>query len=337
MDCLNNLIGVNNVCTPQTPLSGLYLNHLAAISIKAVTASAGAEYKTAIDLINTKIDLAKELLRNQITTHFADRVRHTSLVEFDTVGYWEDDLQVIVKEDKLKGINLLIDKSSYLELFVYRFALHLKDAITLNVQVWDLISGTQLDSIAVTTVANTPTYVEVNKTYKTQKQRLNLAFLIDANLSDIYETNLSRGNRNCNDCSDGFVSQNPFAKVRGIEMDSTAVKVNENLISSSSVTGGLSVEYSVKCSIENFICQYKTSIALPMLYMVASLLMEEMQYSDRLNSIVTIRNKTNKELKEDYEFKWREALDNLLKRMVLPKNDICFTCNQKIRKVQAIP
>lgn len=338
LDCLDNIIGIDKVCTPSTSISGLNINQLPGITVRALDAGANEEIKSAQEFFNGKIDLAKSILRNQIESHFSDKIVHESLVEHETLGYWTDNLQLVAKEvSKLKGIQLEIDRSAYTELYVHSIWLQLKDAITTDIEIWDIISGTKLDTISITTVADTPTQVEVNKTYKSNKQKLNLIAVIDSGISDTYKTTLTAGRGQCLDCSNGFGFRNNVLRARGIEINSASPKTLTNLSASASSTNGMSIVYSVKCCIDNFICHYNKTFGLPLLYLTGSLIMDEMKHSDRYNTFITIRKANNEELQEEYEFKYREALDNLLENMMLPDNDCCFRCGSRIKQVQRIP
>lgn len=338
LDCLDNIIGIDKVCTPDNSISGLDIGMLPGISIKALDSAANSEIKNAQEFFNEKIKLAKLVIRNRIESHFSDKIVHESLVEHETLGYWTDNLQLVSKEaGKLKGIQLEIDRSAYTELYVESIWLQLKEAITIDIEIYDIISGTKLDTIPITTVANVPTQVEVNKSYRSNKQKLNLIAVIDSSVSDTYKTTLTEGRGQCVDCNNGFGFRNNVLRARGIEILSGAVKTLNNLKASRSSTNGMSIAYSVQCSIDNFICLYNKALALPLLYLVGSLIMDEIKHSDRYNTFITIRKAKNEELQEEYEFKYREALDNLLENMILPDNDCCFRCGSKIKQIQRIP
>jgi hypothetical protein len=333
MDCFDNLIGIHRSCNETEPSSGLWIQDLEGINLSVANAATDNETISGITLIEEKITFAQNAIAATIRNQMASKVRAGSILQNDTVGFYRDNLRVVSAEaGKLKGIRVKITNHSYLEFFLSRLFLKLEDAVTTNVYVYDLLSDTLLDTISITTVAKKATPVLVNKSYLTNKQRLHLFICYDSSVSDTYETTLN--NASCSNCT-GSDYSNKYISFSGCSMDSSDQKIDSNLTSISG-SNGMSLEYSLNCSIEPFICNMGNQLAWPLLHKVGAEIMKELIASRRLNSVVTIDKATNEMLRDKFEAEYMASMSAILDNMKLP-TDICFKCNQPVRKAVAIP
>ena len=99
---------------------------------------------------------------------------------------------------------------------------------------------------------------------------------------------------------------------------------------------GLSLTYSLNCTFDPFLCSIKNLLAIPLAYKAGELILNNMLYSKRTNSIVNVFNSDHKELAQLYADKYQFEMEDILKRVKLP-NDLCFECNQKGRFVTNLP
>ncbi len=334
MNCFDNIIGIHNLCTPVTPTSGFYIQDLRGINLSVANAATDNETMSGVKLIQEKITFSQNAILAHLRTHLADKLQINSIIQNDTVGYYRDNLTSIPLEvGKLKGIKVRCDQYPYLEFSPTKIYLKLAQSITTNIFVYDLTTDTLLDTIEITTVANVPTAVLVNKSYFTNKQRLHLFIGIDAGVSNTFETNTTRMS-SCYSCNGGVYS-NRYISFQGAMIDSSAQKLDINTVGNNG-TNGLSIEYSLNCSLEPFLCNMGNQIAWSLLHKVGSELMKELTASRRLNSIINIDKGTNELLQKEYEEEYMASMSALLNNMKVP-NDICFNCNSKIRKAVAIP
>lgn len=333
MDCYDNLIGIHNQCTPVVPSSGFYIQDLPGINLKVANAAIDGETKSGLTLIQEKMTFAQNVIVAHIKTQASSKLRATSILSNETVGYYKDNLVSVATESgKLKGIKIKANQFPYLEFFISKLYLKLSAAVTTNIYVYDLMNDTLLDTIPITTVAKTPTVVLLNKGYLTNKQRLHLFIGIDSDVASTYETNLMPSG--CHSCNGGVYS-NRYVSFSGASIGSAAQKIETN-ISSNSGTNGLSIEYSLNCSIEPFVCNMGNQIAWALLHKTGAEIMKELIVSRRLNSIVNIDKGTNESLRDEYEAEYMASMSALLDNMKFP-TDICFSCNSRIRKTVAIP
>jgi hypothetical protein len=333
MNCLDNLIGIHRSCNEETPSSGLYIQDLSGITLSVANAGIGNETISGLKLIEDKITFSQNAILAALRMQLANKIRVNSIINNDTAGFYKENLTVVnLEADKLKGIVVKANQYPYLEFYLSTVYLKLATAVTTNVYVYDLMTNTLLDTIEVTTVARTPVAVTVNKAYQTKKQKLQLFICVDSSVANTYETNM--GTQNCSSCASGGYS-NRYISFSSGQIETADQKIDSN-ITSNTGTNGLSINYSLNCSLEPFLCNMGNQIAWSLLHKVGAEIMDELIASRRLNSIVTIDKATNELLRERYNNEYMASMSALLANIQLP-NDICFNCNSKIRKAVAIP
>jgi hypothetical protein len=333
MNCLDNLIGIHRSCNEETPSSGLYIQDLSGITLSVANAGIGNETISGLKLIEDKISFSQNAILAALRMQLANKIRVNSIINNDTVGFYKENLTVVnLEAGKLKGIVVKANQYPYLEFYLSTIYLKLASAVTTNVYVYNLMTNTLLDTIAVTTVVGVPVAVTVNKAYQTNKQKLQLFICVDSSEANTYETNM--GTQNCSSCASGGYS-NRYISFSSGQIGTADQKIDQN-ISSNTGTNGLSINYSLNCSLEPFLCNMGNQIAWSLLHKVGAEIMDELISSRRLNSIVTIDKATNEALREKYNNEYMASMSALLANIQLP-NDICFNCNSKIRKAIAIP
>ncbi len=334
MNCFDNIIGIHNLCTPVTPSSGFYIQDLRGINLSVANAATDNETMSGVKLIQEKITFSQNAILAHLRTQLADKLKINSIIQNDTIGFYRDNLtSVALESGKLKGIKVRCDQYPYLEFSPIKIYLKLAQSITTDIFIYDLTTDTLLDTIPITTVASVPTAVLINKSYFTNKQRLHLFIGIDSGVSNTFETNISRMS-SCHSCNGGVYS-NRYITFQGVQINKADQKIDIN-IQGNNGTNGLSIEYSLNCSLEPFLCNMGNQIAWPLLHKVGSELMKELTASRRLNSIINIDKGTNELLQKEYEEEYMASMSALLNNMKVP-NDICFNCNSRVKKGYAIP
>lgn len=324
MECLDGLIGIRGICTPDTPDSIYYINDLPGISIKEVDAALNSESASAVELITQKLEEAGNLISTRIQTLFQPRFKGTSIISNSVIGYTQDNLQTVgTATGYLIGKQIEILEGDYLELFISRVGLHMASTGTTNVLVYDLIQNKLLDTIPVVTVADEVSYVDVYKSYKRQGQKLNL--FIGYAYASSYKTILSRNN--CSSCT-GQVYQNPYIRFSNKQILSSDTKIQDNLVGGSE--DGLILQYSINCSFEPFICSIRHLLAAAIRWKAGELLVMEMIYSKRNNSYINIYGEDHTELLAAYSASYEAEMKNITQNMKLP-NNICYQCNKRVK------
>jgi hypothetical protein len=223
----------------------------------------------------------------------------------------------------LIGKQIEIWEGDYLEFFLSRVGLHMTATGNVSVYVYDLIQNKLLDTLTVSAVAGEVSYLDVYKSYKTNGQKLNL--FIGYTYAAGYNTILSHNN--CSSCT-GQVYSNPYIKFSNRRILSASTKIHDNLESGSE--DSLTLQYSVNCTNENFICSIKHLLAEAIWWKAGELLATELRFSKRLNSVINFYMEDHDKLIEAYGAGADKAIANVLQNMVVPDN-ICFTCNKRLK------
>jgi hypothetical protein len=335
MSCLDNIIGIDKKCSPDTPSSGLYLQNLPGVTVKLADVAADEETASGVDLINEKITYAKDQILQDVREYLLPHMKVNSVIESETVGYYHDNLESVAADvGYRKGIQIKIDHYPYLEFYINSIKLQSASSGATSIYIYNLTTGKLLDTIAITTVADVPTEVIVQKAYKTDKQKLNLFIAIDG-AATTYKSSLSYGQvtGSCTSCSGGY--RNSYAVFNNIMISSGGAFIESNK-RSTTYTSGLSVNYSINCSIENFVCNMSNLFAWPILQNTGAELMRELMFSRRLNSIIIIDKAKNEQMREEFDAEYVKSMDRILKNISIP-DDVCFKCKQRVKNVVRVP
>lgn len=336
MSCLDNVIGIKSTCTTTTGLSNFYIEDI-GITADYAGQFINSEYASGIEFVRDKIRLATDLVRNTIINNFSDSINVKSLIDSKMLGDYQDSLQLKAGSvSTLGGISLrLINYNSYFNVFVNQVSIQISTTQTIPVFVYDLISGELIDTINIDAVANTIITKIVNKTYSSPKRKLDLIFVYDTEGINSNSCYLDYAG-GCGSCS-GWRYSNSYIESTPISLNESAYKIRSSLTSSSH-TFGLSINYSVQCSIDNWICEIANLMALPILYKSGMEIMNYcILYSNRQNAAINIHAERNKDALSHFTQAYNNEMEATIKKINLPKNDICFKCNDFIMSAIILP
>ncbi len=335
MGCLNNVIGISRKCTTDVPSSGQFIEDLEGIELDFANAVAKKDQESGIEMIEKKIDRAELVIKNDINRHLSNIIRQDSLLEFETAGFLLDNLQPVASEAFKKGLRLEVDQGGYRSLHIHSIGLWLDAAIGTNIELFDLLTGKVIDTFAITTVADELTTIIVDRTYLSNSQKVNYAFLYDASLAGTFKTSLNGDRECCRKTGDNSI-HNAFTITQGIKILDASPKISNNLVSGDG-SEGMVLNYSLKCAVDNFLCHNSDSFALALLYKTAELLVKEAVFSPRQNYITLSMHDLNKDLEEDYGNLYRDAIKNVTTNMRIPSDRKCFHCAPPIKKQLELP
>lgn len=333
--CFTDIIGYKGKCSTTTPSSGLYIEDI-GITSKECDFYINSEYRNGDELIADKIDFATTLLRKTIANHFSSYINTKSLIDSQLLGHYADGLNLKTGvASRLGGISLTLNNSqSYYDVYVNSVSLQISTSQDVPVLVYNLVTGELLDTITITCVANKISTSYVNKTYSSNKRKLDLIFVYDT--EGISSNTTSLNYDGCSSCK-GYVYSNAFISSQPVYLDESDSKIRTSLTSTNH-TYGLSINYSIKCSLENWMCEISNMMALPLLYKVGVEIMNyAVMYSNRQTSSVNVDAERNKERLAAYQQSYSEALDTTIKKINIPKYDKCFKCEEYLRSAIILP
>lgn len=334
--CLDNLIGVKNSCSDITGDSGININDLPGMTIKMADGVISNEYQSGVEMVKRKIELAGIAIKNELSNFLAPNMRSRSIIDNEVIGHYLQDRQLhSLEAGKYQGIQVRIEQYPYFEFFVNQLSFFGDATIGFDVLIWDLIEGKQIDTIRVNAIADEITTVDVFKSYPTNRQKLNLAFIYDAGITNSFKSSLINGS-DCFDCTGIMSHRNRWLTANGVKFTQAATITNST-VKGIGHTSGLSITYSLNCALDNFLCSVKNRLAYPLAYKAGALIMEEVMYNNtRINSFVTIHKDMAAEARESYLFNYESAMKELFGSIVL-KDNICFPCNSAVKSISRVP
>lgn len=328
MSCFDNIIGIKRTCDSTEPVSGLYLNDLAGLTIRDADAAISDEYASSLRMIKAKINLATNLVKNHLRAGSTKLLARTT-IENGVVGIYQENKIILSENGKLKGIQIRLKNYPYFSILISSISFYAHETKNINVYIYDLVTGQKLDTFPVSTTAGQVVSIVVNKKYGVESKTIELFICTDSDIS-FNQATLSKGH--CNGCSNTF--SNAYTYLSYSETSATEV-ISANLQGGQS-TGGISVSYSLECSLDTFICSMAGTLGMPILYKTASLVLEEMVVSKRQNAVIGVYKEDHEELMAKYESEFISSMGAIFNNMKTP-NDICFHCNSSIKTVAFAP
>lgn len=341
LDCFQDLISIRGGCDDVIPTSGLYMDEI-GLSLNNLDEFVTKDYKDSYDLFGRKRDFAMEVIAKQIHNHLSSKYLSNTLLEGQRNGFYQDNLQLISGASGIrKGLNLELQNcDSYVDLYLSEISLQVNYTGEVKVFIYDLMTGILRDTITINAVAKDVVTVYPAKTYTSWRKKLNLLFVtkaVDAQnnevvLDAVKATVTSSGT--CSDC----VGNHSLVRTKAVTIPEASEKIKSNLQNSSD-TGGLSVVYSLNCNHKQWLCSHSQSIALPLLYKTGAELMlfAQVAMNERVNTLTFANGDKLEQRLLQYEGKYAEAMDNLLRHIKPPSDSRCFSCNRTIVKTVALP
>jgi hypothetical protein len=326
---------MRNVCAGIEPTSGLYLDD---IDVTKQEAASYVEGVTVQELVESKINFSARLVAQEINNGFLAAIRTKSVVDYGRLGYYADNMPVYTGvNNTYKGVNIrFCNEQSHLDLYISKLSLFTAFTGNIDVEVWDMLTSTQLETITVAVTANQSTTIDINKKYTTNNKRLDLAFIYDSTGVNSYRSDLlSSGCSSCN-LRNNYYSINYFTDARGVQLP-VGGNIIQGSITPTSDTGGLAIQYSVSCNYEEWLCQMGNVVAMPLLFKTAAEIMAYAMRTKRFNDRAQNDRAHIEQRRDFYELKYRELMDNVTKNIKLPKDTLCFTCSERIKTVITLP
>lgn len=332
IDCFNNLVGIRTDCGDQVVSdSGYYLQDLPFINLK-VADSIVTTQDSGYALMQEKLNIAGNYLISDVRTRMLPYFKNRSIIDNQILGYHMDNMNVIPAEEKLKGIQLKIVQYPFLSVYLSSLSLFVGITGEVDVFVYDLTQSKLLDTITVEAIENEIVQVNIHKEYQTNGQVLNLFICYDATDVPSYQTTTFNqvygGNRGCRGCGTrkNIANEYVYAYAKEIPLETQVI---QNNLQESGDTGGLSITYSLSCSLDRWVCQNRNAFGFALLQRAGVEILRELAMSNRINSIVTLQKDAAAALQVDMMNDYNVAMDNALKNVDIP-NDVCFSCRNRI-------
>lgn len=327
MGCFDNIIAIRGNCTDTVPTSGFYLDNI-DLHRNEIEKFIQNPYNDVDSFVADKTAFAINTVSNTIYTQYQERYLSNTIINSERIGFAQDNLQLKTGANALRGIEVeLCNYTSSVDFYMNELSLFIDVSGATNVFVYDLLQNKLLDTISVTAVAGEVVTVYPQKTYKSNRKKLHLFIGYDSTgINSYYTTEYKTG---CTTCKNSNSSR--WLNINGAQVLAASQKISSNLTSVGH-TSGLSVNYSLTCNHEDWICVNSRSLALPILYRTAADIMHyAINTSERFNSRTNVDIEELKSKRDYYEANYNKQLESVSSRMLLPNDRVCFYCNDRMR------
>jgi hypothetical protein len=270
------------------------------------------------------IELGRQEIVQQFRTYLAPFRRAVSVIENQTAGILPRDRQTLAVS-KLGGWKVRVRSGDYLKFDLHSITLFWNTSATVDVKVYNLLTGNLLDTFSVNAQANMPTEKIVSKSYQGNDILLGI---VTAGSGQPFRVDSS----GCATCP----HKTEYVWMTPGEIDSGDAITDANMDSASHAYG-MQLNYSVSCDIEPFICNMSPELAWPLMEAsAAQVFTTVLGEMERWNTYVTI-NRSKAEFWQQYhQGRFEQSMKDILRNMVVPEC-ACFSCNSFIRKRTQIP
>lgn len=298
------------------------------ISVKALDNIATAEKKNFRKVWNDIQARAVRLFKHELLNALSDRVRVSLSYSTDRFGQFPNEYIPIDNSGNFIGLRIYGNLYQYFNLNFFDFDFYANAAVTgAKFYLYDVNQSKLLKEITVDLLQGFNT-IPINFEFSEPRYQTSTLFLYyDA---DLLDSVTSLGNYPESSFEDRRVY------VTGARVNGKGA-VNINTVVSSSGSSGMSLRYSIACSLDAYICTIRGEYLMPFVYLLCAEFIKEKLHTDRLNrytSDMTIDE--GSALITDYEIKFRGQLNTLIYNTKIPHNQ-CFTCNERIQQTYAKP
>jgi len=313
MGCFDSVVALKELCTEDTPFSGVYLNDI-GITRSFIESIITSDYSGINEFVESKTNHAINVIKNAIHGRYGNKINSSTLIHDHRLGYTQANMTTQTGSG-WKGIQMTLNNfSNYINLELSQISLHVTTNGTINVLVYDLFQNKLLETIPVTAVAGQVVTVFPHKVIQSDGKPLNLFIGYNATGIDSYTTYI-RENQCCGitSCTTSFMTSKGVTNTTGtfIDEDMTAI----------AHTAGFSMVYSLNCDPFSWMCSYARVLALPIAYKIASeMYLHGIQnaLNSRSSNNVNLNVDSMKEVQAFHEMQFREQLDAVLHNMSVP-------------------
>jgi len=325
--CLEQLVGLNE-CTTEF---GYALNQL-GLSPKQLDELLDDSYPNVEDMVDAMKNIAAKRLIADVTSGIPGSIKVNSMIENGSAGIFDDDKKTKTGGD-FRGIRMQVRNSSeFVNLVINSVSLFLNHSGAITVRIIDLTSGQNVGTVELTAVAGEIVKVPCEISLPSSRQNIRLAVVYDATGITSYNTTIF--NNGCSNCGGGSQFTSAYFSITGITATSPFLYQNTQVAQH---TGGLSIEYSLQCATELWLCSARSLLGLPMLYATAVSIYEyaifnTSQFSDQK----TINFERNQQRYAIAQTEYQDKLQKVINSIQYPQGR-CFVCDGRVSIISRLP
>lgn len=315
MNCLTDYIGLRG-CSTTTPPSGLYVNDLPGISLKAIVSLTNEEEKTYLDLW----DMIQRRAQSRFSLDVREQMQKSYKIKSINQGINVDGYSAgtgtfptlatygFTIEYDTMDTGFVPSPLSYIHIQQIKFYSEISGNYALD---FINIDANQTIQTIVVTLTPGVNIIEVNTTF-TNVARLFVGIALDAS-SDY--TSIKAPSSYWTGCCG--------ALVRGASYNGVQASFGNELY-------GFSPIFTVGCSWDGLICQNKNIFSRAFWYLTGIEVLTEILYSTKLNQFTTVNLQKANDLRAEYQVEYMKALDQICSGMTLDC-DCCLECSGSVQ------
>ena len=313
MNCLTDYIGLRG-CSSTTPASGLYVNDLPGISLKAIVSLTNEEEKTYLELW----DMIQRRAQSRFSLDVREQMQKSYKIKSINQGVNVDGYSAgtgtfptlatygFTIEYETMDTGYVPSPLSYIHIQQIKFYSEISGTYALDFINIDSNQTVQSISVTINPGVN---IIEVNTTF-TNVARLFVGIGLDGGLD---YTSIKAPSVEIGCCG---------AMVRGAWFDGS-FHFTQDLY-------GFSPIFTVGCSWDGLICQNKNIFSRAFWYLTGIEVLTEILYSTKLNQFTTVNLQKANDLRAEYQVEYMKALDQICSGMTLDC-DCCLECSGSVQ------
>lgn len=321
MDCLSEItsgertiIGVRDYISCPNPESGLFINELPGMSLKAAAAITPEGVKSGAELFQNSIKLAAKMVFDEFALELSPYFDFANIIETRDLKIFSAISNPVSATER--GIVIKRWRSEAARLFVENLYIKVNQAGTVTIKI---IDGDETTTESVDLVQGINT---VRLDYRAEEESIKIVF--DQSAFETFDLSFASGS-GCSSCGSGS----------GKNIYVTGWDGTKEI----SRTYGVGVKVHMRCYEENVLCSLLPKMYFLLWYKAGIVILREHIATDRLNHIAVFGKEKAKALLEEYEIMYQEKYKTLVTSsynyLRTTKGD-CVKCNN-IRYAQVTP
>lgn len=331
LNCIKNKISYWDGCGEKP--SVLLLNDLPGFTLNQVESLTTNERQTAADVMDAVIRMGAEKVEEDVTAYLWPSVTPVDSFQNITIGEIYGDLKTKTGIAGGKwGIRLRVDHAPFFSLYLNTVQYYPVANGSGTVNVYNVLTCNVILTQNITFTGGVLNSLELDTVIRFDGQPIDVIITIESDVNVYFVQAFNRGG--CGSCSGRYVG-NQYAWVDMGYIAAGNPVIDKN-IKSINHTGGLIVNYSLRCDIADYICSLSVGLKRAIFYASGIALMDEIIFGKRLNSLTTVHKDDAIQMKAQFAAEYGNIMERVTATAKLPKSP-CFYCNPSVIQVNRIP
>ena len=328
--CLEALIGTDYGCTTTT--GRLYLKDI-GITEQFLGNLVKAHNSTVADYMAERMRIAVARVTSNVVSHYRRDMIPKTFVDAARLGVWPD---IEALDTAVSGYQhgIMIEvctPATNTRLNISSIEFYGETTGTVTARLYDMRDGKLLRTLTATaTAGEVTTFADVDVVVSNPRGTLRLFLATDQ--TSFYRATIGG---DCSTCSGG-VSKMGVLTASSVRILTSDKKTYANKTGASN-TGGLSIVVTVACDHEQYLCDMKSSLALPVLYSLGHEVMDNALNSFERWGVQDYRREDVEARRDQLAALYSDAIKDVLAYSPVPNDPICFDCRKVVTSATFIP